>query len=245
MKAARNHGGTSGSEVETLYNMVKDVAYPCLGAKGALANDRIHCFVAHDMRDPSDDHAIIDFLYTFIDRFRSDRWALSGAVVIFSHSAPFSESEFDTYLWRRLQALADIDSRACVYDTRVSSDPSSPHFSFSLKEEALYVIGLHPASSRKARQFHYPAVVFNPHQQFDTLRAGGKYDTMKRAIRRRDMRYSGSVNPMLTDFGVRSEAIQYSGKEYGNNWKCPFISGHQRSDDHSTPDWRSTSAEQR
>jgi len=243
MKAARNIRLTEEREVESLYNMVMDAAYPCLGAKGALANERMHCFVAHDMREPSNDYDIINFLYTFIEGFRRNHSALSSAVVIFSHSAPFSENDFEECLWERLQALADIDSTSCAYDTRVSSDPSSPQFSFSLNEEALYVIGLHPNSSRKARRFLHPALVFNPHQQFDSLRSSGKYDRMKGAIRRRDVDYSGSVNPMLSDFGTRSEAIQYSGKEYGNNWKCPFVSRHQRSDDHSAEDGRSASAE--
>ena len=102
-------------------------------------------------------------------------------------------------------------------------DPAAVEFSFSLKEEAFYLIGLHPGSSRSARRFSYPAIVFNPHTQFERLRELNKYETMKQFIRNRDIRYSGSVNPMLADFGETSEAVQYTGRQYDQDWKCPFI----------------------
>ena len=51
---------------------------------------------------------------------------------------------------RHLQIL---DAENYNYDDRVEADPSSAKFSFSIKEEAFYIIGLHAASSRQARQF--------------------------------------------------------------------------------------------
>ena len=41
-------------------------------------------------------------------------------------------------------------------------------------------------------------------------------------VRERDKALAGSVNPMLADFGRGSEAAQYSGREVGPDWKCPF-----------------------
>jgi FPC/CPF motif-containing protein YcgG len=32
----------------------------------------------------------------------------------------------------------------------------------------------------------------------------------------------GTVNPMLAEFGEQSEARQYSGRDVGEIWKCPF-----------------------
>jgi len=32
----------------------------------------------------------------------------------------------------------------------------------------------------------------------------------------------GSLNPNLADFGERSEARQYSGREVEEHWRCPF-----------------------
>jgi FPC/CPF motif-containing protein YcgG len=218
--------------VEELFRLIADSGYPCIGAKAAIAKQQLKCFVASDIRCPNDDPAIVSFLYEFVDRFKEVQSSLCSAAVIFEGPQELSEENFDSYLWNRLQALADIDAMNFPYDARVSSDAAASDFGFSIKSEALYVVGLHPASSRKARHFTYPAIIFNPHQQFEWLRSLGKYDTMKRAVRRRDLDYAGSVNPMLADFGVSSEAIQYSGKQYGDNWQCPFVSKHQRHDDH-------------
>ena len=133
---------------------------------------------------------------------------------------------FDELLWQRLQALEILDAENYSYDNRVESDPSSSSFSFSIKEEAFYIIGLHPASSRQARQFKYPALVFNPHAQFEQLRSTTKYEVMKNTVRKRDIALSGSVNPMLQDFGESSEVFQYSGRKYDETWQCPLKITH-------------------
>jgi uncharacterized protein len=131
-------------------------------------------------------------------------------------------------MWQRLQAISDHDARGHQWDPRVSSDPSHANFSFSMKEEAFYLIGLHPGSSRKARRFKYPALVFNPHDQFQKLRQLEKYSSIKDTVRKRDKAFSGSINPMLADFGESSEAFQYSGRAYDKEWKCPYVSHHEK-----------------
>ncbi len=40
--------------------------------------------------------------------------------------------------------------------------------------------------------------------------------------RAREMAFQGSINPMLKNFGERSEASQYSGRAVSDNWPCPF-----------------------
>jgi FPC/CPF motif-containing protein YcgG len=191
-----------------------------------MAKHRLSHFVGSDLRCPQDDQRIINSLYQFIEQFKQSPSTLCSAIVMFQEPHELSEGDFDNLLWARLQALADIDASNYVYDLRVSNDPTARNFGFSIMSEALYVIGLHPGSSRPARRFSQPAIVFNPHAQFEWLRTRGKYDVMKRAVRERDLDYAGSVNPMLTDFGDSSEAIQYSGIQDGNNWKCPFVSRH-------------------
>lgn len=54
---------------------------------------------------------------------------------------------------------------------------------------------------------------------------------MRTKIRERDIKYSGSVNPMVNDFGEDSEALQYSGRETYGHISLPFIkkvSPHQQ-----------------
>jgi FPC/CPF motif-containing protein YcgG len=141
---------------------------------------------------------------------------------------------FDKLLWTKLQSFSDLDAERYSYDERVDADPSSGQFSFSLHDEALYVIGLHPESSRRSRRFKYPTLVFNPHEQFEQLRRSDKYELMKKAVRRRDVIFSGSVNPMLQDFGKSSEVFQYSGRNYDETWKCP-LKIHHAQPEHNTP----------
>jgi FPC/CPF motif-containing protein YcgG len=45
--------------------------FPCIGAKAALMENRIRTLVVSDIRCPNDDRAILQFLYGFIDAFRS------------------------------------------------------------------------------------------------------------------------------------------------------------------------------
>jgi len=45
---------------------------------------------------------------------------------------------------------------------------------------------------------------------------------MKNIVRKRDVALSGSINPMLQDFGAASEVYQYSGMQYDSTWQCPF-----------------------
>jgi FPC/CPF motif-containing protein YcgG len=146
----------------------------------------------------------------------------STCVAIFEHPVNLSELEFEGLLWQQLRALHQHDAPNFVWGPNVKSDPADPHFSFSFGGHALYVIGMHANSSREARRFPWPAMVFNPHEQFERLRADGNWKRMQETIRSRDLALQGSINPMLSDFGEQSEARQYSGRAVEENWQAPF-----------------------
>jgi FPC/CPF motif-containing protein YcgG len=143
-------------------------------------------------------------------------------VAIFERPRKLDEMEFENLFWKQLRALHDYDAACFAWDPHVSSDPADPHFSFSFGGQALYVIGLHANSSREARRFPWPALVFNPHEQFERLRADGKWKRLQETIRSRDLELQGTINPMLSDFGEASEARQYSGRAVEDNWQAPF-----------------------
>jgi FPC/CPF motif-containing protein YcgG len=207
--------------------------FPCVAAKTALTFQQIKYLVVAHLACPKDDAAILEFIYDFVDTYRqSDKLYHSAAVIFKGPEAP-NEAMFEELFWQRMQALSNLDAQRYGYDRRVVADPSSSDFSFSLKEEAFFVIGLHPGSSRPARQFAYPTLVFNPHAQFEQIRNNGRYNNIRDTIRTRDVAYSGSINPMLQDYGEASEAYQYSGKAYDNSWKCPFLSQHGSTNHHS------------
>jgi FPC/CPF motif-containing protein YcgG len=133
-----------------------------------------------------------------------------------------NEEMFDALLWERLRSLSALDKVNYGHDTRVDQNPEAANYSYSLKSEAFFVVGIHPGSERRARRFKYPALVFNPHAEFEKLRKLDRFEKLKSVVRKRDMIFSGSINPMLDDFGNSSEAIQYSGKRHSSDWKCPL-----------------------
>lgn len=226
--------GTEAEDILTAFErFIRDKHYPCVAARAALSRGNTPCFIATDMRTADDDKHILRFLYNFISDFRKKEVVLQSAAVIFKSPERITEEAYEQYFWQRLQALAQLDAVQFGYDPRVSADPLHPNFSFSLAREAFFIIGLHAANARPARQFSYPAIIFNPHVQFDHLRKAGQYEKMKSIVRKRDKRYSGSVNPMLRDFGEASEAMQYTGREYNEQWGCPLHITHGNKD-HST-----------
>ena len=138
----------------------------------------------------------------------------------FANEPHHDEPTFERLLWGMLQQLNHADPEP--WDARVSSDPASGKFSFSIHGQAFYIVGLHPGASRLARRAPYATLVFNLHDQFERLRDMGAYTRVRNRIRRRDEKLQGSVNPMLQDFGTGSEARQYAGRAVSADWVCPF-----------------------
>lgn len=204
-------------------NFLREKNFPCVAAKSASEKGNIYIMEADHLACPKDDKEILSFLYDFTEMYRTTAGGFYSAAIIFKSPQEMTEEEFEQLMWQRLEALHAMDSTDFSHDTRVSADPASPEYSFSLMEEAFFIIGLHPQSSRAARQFEYPVLVFNPHAQFDSMKKDQRYEKMKTIVRKRDLAFSGSVNPMLTDFGEASEAYQYSGKNYLQDNKCPLI----------------------
>lgn len=208
--------------------------FACVAAQQAQLKKQVKCLVVDHMACAKDDYAILQFIYEFVDYYRNANSLFHSASVIFRSPEINSEEMFDTLLWQRLQSLSNLDSRNYNYDKRVDANPASENFSYSLKEEAFFIIGLHPTSSRLARRFKYPTIAFNPHSQFEKLRAENKYKKMQNIVRKRDLAFSGSVNPMLKDFGESSEVFQYSGSKYDKEWKCPLKINHGDTKHNST-----------
>ena len=207
--------------VERFTQFVRDPAHPCAMAKSVLSQGNVE--FGHFGRLGSAEAASDNCraLYDSLGKHEgSDYWSFAA---LFPDERVSSEAEFESRLWNHLQCMHEFDAPRHDWDERVSSDPEDARFSFSIGGQGWYVIGLHPGASRLARRFAMPALIFNPHGQFDDLRARGKYATVRDTIRKRDVRLQGSVNPMLADHGEASEARQYSGRAVGAEWKCPFL----------------------
>ncbi len=202
---------------------IEDSAFPCVGAKSALARDMMRFIRARDITSAWNDLQITHDLLEWSWAYRDERDGLRSFVVIFDQPLDLDEKAFEAAMWQRLQSIADKDHwLGQKPDPRVSGDPDDPHFSLTFGGEAYFVVGLHPAASRPARRFERPAMVFNLHDQFERLRADGRYERMREKIIERDVALAGSPNPMLERHGDGSAARQFSGRSVSEDWSCPF-----------------------
>ena len=202
---------------------VNDPEFPCVGAKSALARGSLEVVVCHSIQSAWDDLRIHRSLMAWSKDYASDPEGFRSIAFLFREPGALNEKTFEAALWDRIQSLADKDEwLGQKRDPAVSNDPADPHFGLSFGGQAYFVVGLHPAASRPARRFRVPAMVFNLHDQFEQLRAEGRYERMREAILKRDVDLAGSINPMLARHGEVSEARQYSGRAVDDEWTCPY-----------------------
>lgn len=194
--------------------------HPCLMAQTVFSMDKVDFHEYEDFGSRETAKAILKDLQQYIARYDFESNEFLTFLAAFKGEKNYSEEEFEKLLWQQLQYLHEEDD--FPWDEAVKPDPEDPDFSFSLGGKAFYMVGVHPNSSRKARQAPYPAIAFNLHWQFEKLREMNTYQTVRDKIRERDIELQGDINPMLEDFGERSEARQYSGRKVGEEWKCPF-----------------------
>jgi FPC/CPF motif-containing protein YcgG len=199
--------------------------HPCLGARSVVRRNAYELHLYDRLGTVEAARAVNADLTLFAGRIIPGE--LTSLVAVFNEPTAMSEPRFSALLWRQLQHMHDLDHVAHAWDPRVSSDPHDPDFSFSVAGTAYFVIGMHAGSSRWARRFAWPTLVFNPHEQFTALRERGAYERMRTVIRGRDAGLQGTINPTLRDHGAMSEASQYAGDAVGDGWRCPL---HARAD---------------
>ncbi len=196
--------------------------FPCLGAKAALNADSLLIGVYEELGGDRETALLARDLSRFLASDLKERDYVTF-IAIFRGPLGMDERDFEARLWRQLRKLNRIDAaQGATWDPAVARDPADPHFSYSFAGHAFYLIGMHGNSSRQARRFPWPTLVFNLHEQFERLRQEEKWGRMQETIRAREIEFEGSINPMLSDFGEQSEARQYSGRAVGDDWQAPF-----------------------
>ncbi len=202
---------------------VLEESFACLGARSALGSGRSRISLYADMGDSEGTRRLARDLARFAGlQDTTDHTGFSSFVAAFTGPMDVGEGRFEQKMWQQLQDLHDVDARVYGWDPCFSSDPDDPSFAFSIGGRAFFVVGLHGRASRVTRRFAWPTLVFNPHDQFTRLRSTGRFDRLQEKIRERDLAIQGSLNPMLGDFGIRSEARQYAGRAVEDDWRCPF-----------------------
>lgn len=197
---------------------ISDARFPCVGAKSALNRERMTIVVCDELGSDTSANVLCEQLAAFSSRHPNPGNDPVSFAAIFRSSVA-DEDDFHDCLWQQLQRVHELDARTYPWAPSVSSDAAANDFSFSVASRAFFVVGLHPHSSRHARRATRPTLVFNFHDQFESMRTSGRYAKLQAAIRVRDVALQGQINPVLAQFGDASEARQYSGK---NGGVCPF-----------------------
>lgn len=215
------HAMRTARFAEAFQHYVKEASFPCAGAKSAMNRNRMHFGLYEQLGRGARVEALCEDLGAMAEHYPDPGLDPVTFVAMFE-SPVHSESDFGKRLWEHLQAMHEHDRDAHSWDAAVSDDPTDRNFSFSIAGRAFFVVGLSPWASRLARRAPMPCLIFNFHDQFEALRGVGKYESMQKVIRTRDVRLQGSINPVLAAYGQDSEARQYTGEDVPENWGCPF-----------------------
>lgn len=204
-------------------NHVGQADFPCVGAKAALAQGGLAIATAGAITSADDDARIHERLVRWSGTAHPDAQTFFSLAVAFAGPHDLDERGFEAALWDRLGRLSDIDrAQGHPHDPDFSDNPRDPQFALSFGGKAYFAVGLHPRASRRARRAPSPVIVFNQHQQFVALREAERYERMREVILDRDEQFDGAPNPMIARHGEVSEARQYSGREVGRDWLCPY-----------------------
>ena len=211
---------TGVSNEDRFRKFIIDEDHPCIMSKTIFSSKNYQLQTYKGLGSKTAAKKIVADLKNYLDGYDFSTNDFFSFLAVFEDASDYSETAFEALLWEQLQHIHNIDHKN--WDSAVSNNPKDKTFSFSILGTAFYIVGMHPNSSRNARKSPKPTLVFNLHWQFEKLREMGVYDRIRDTIRKRDLEKNGSVNPMLVDFGNRSEAPQYSGRAVGDNWECPF-----------------------
>ncbi|MEW1748272.1 guanitoxin biosynthesis heme-dependent pre-guanitoxin N-hydroxylase GntA [Streptomyces angustmyceticus] len=210
-----------------LERFIQTREFSCLGARAALKRRSLTHRHYRRLGDEASAEENLRDLVAYVDAVRpllSDQ-SFRTFVATFDAPGPIDEHAYEELLWRHLQRMHDLDSRTFGLDTGTSSDPEQANFGFHAGGHAFFVVGMHPGSSRASRRFTTAAIAFNSLTQFTLL--GENFYSMQGAIRRREVKNNGSVNPSFTEYEYEQPARHYSGRYTEEDWQCPYVSRHE------------------
>ncbi|MBS0273915.1 MAG: YqcI/YcgG family protein [Proteobacteria bacterium] len=209
-----------------LVSLIENPAFPCVGAKSAFGRRTYRAGLLGMMATIETTEHLYEHLKQFIKEQDSKELTPPFTTYAAIFEAPIVRSESETHemVWKQLQMLHEVDALSHKYAPNVSSHVDDKDFAFSVCGRPFFIVGLNPFATRWSRRFAYLTLVFNAHFQFEELRKRNVFNKIQSEIRTRDVKLQGSLNPNLSDHGMASEALQYSGMELDDVRKCPFHS---------------------
>jgi len=138
-----------------------DKLFPAPAEHGMPYRKYTRYFVADQMSSSKNDKDILLFLHSVIEELKASKQNSYNAVVLFKGPDIQTEDEFEYFLGERLCALVELDSWRFSKGAGITGEYPCSDYRLNLKEEDLYVTGLHGLSTKKTRRFPFPAVVFS------------------------------------------------------------------------------------
>jgi FPC/CPF motif-containing protein YcgG len=213
----------------SLEKLIQQKNYPCIAAVQSLLKKEYRMEVYQDFGEGVASIRLARDLLAFREEYETSNLPYLSFFAVFDDMREFSEEDFEKRLWQELSYLTSVEGLSQKWDPEFSENPEDKNFCFSLDGTAFFVVGMHPNSSRKGRQFPHPTLVFNVYKQFRELQRTGKYEAMVQLNRKRDQAFQGDANPMAVAHGDTWESIQFSGRNNSEEWKCPFHRGLKKS----------------
>lgn len=202
--------------------LVGDARFPCVAARSAVKNGAYRFGLYQEMGAEATTHGLGRDLCRFVEDQEGMAGGFSTYFASFMGPAATNEEEFEALLWEQLQRLHDLEAPFVPWDPTVSPDPDDAEFRMSVAGRAFYIVGLHAGSSRWARRFAWPTLVFNASFLFRRLDETNQMAQFRRVTRTLDTRLQGSVNPNLLTPDDSSVAREFSGRRVEEDWRCPF-----------------------
>lgn len=143
--------------------------FSCIGATSVFKQNNYSFGMYRDMGTKETTLALAHNLFTFVKEQDAMNSNFTAFIAAFENPIPLDELHFEELVWTQLQMLHDEDSKYHSWDTDFSSNVNNHRFSYSFGERSFFIVGMHPRSSRIARRFSYPLLVFNAARQFDHL----------------------------------------------------------------------------
>lgn len=203
-------------------SLIMQKNFPCVAAVQSLALKDYEIVEGRCFGSGRDSASIRQGILDFLETWKASRSTTSTLWITYPKDSVTSEDDFEKRFWDELSHLSSVELSKTDWAEGWSADPNDRNFTLCIGGFAFFVVGLHPHASRPGRKFPHPAIVMNVFDQFEDLEAKGQYVPMVQKNRERDVKFSGSVNPMAEKFGDGWEAIQFSGKTHDEAWKCPF-----------------------
>ncbi len=196
--------------------------YPCVAALKSFHGKDFEIGTYKNFGSAESSLQLATDLMKYADQYAKNKSPFFTFWAVFPDALKLSDEEFEEKLWHELSGLASQSEFSQTWDPHFSSNPEDKNFCFSLGGQAFFVVGLHSQSNRFSRRFQYPTLVFNLYEQFRQLEKSQQFDSMVVQNRKRDQKFQGFANPMVTRNGNDWEAIQFSGRQNNSEWKCPF-----------------------